>query len=95
VTDALADFRPHVMLCDVAMPGEDGYSLIRRVRALPPEQGGRIPAVALTALATKKDRRRALAAGFQMHVSKPTPAADLCDAVLRAHAIGLDNQSSA
>ncbi len=85
VIDALADFRPHVMLCDVAMPGEDGYSLMRRVRALAPGQGGRTPAVALTALATKKDRRRALTAGFQMHVAKPTPAAELCEAVLRVY----------
>ncbi len=85
VVDALADFRPDVMLCDVAMPGEDGYSLMRRVRALAPGKGGATPAVALTALATKKDRRRALTAGFQMHVAKPTPAADLCEAVRRVY----------
>jgi two-component system CheB/CheR fusion protein len=85
VVDALADFRPDVMLCDVAMPGEDGYSLMRRVRALAPARGGRTPAVALTALATSKDRRRALTAGFQMHVAKPTRAADLCEAVLRVY----------
>jgi CheY-like chemotaxis protein len=67
------------------MPGEDGYSLMRRVRALAPARGGRTPAVALTALATSKDRRRALTAGFQMHVAKPTRAADLCEAVLRVY----------
>jgi two-component system, chemotaxis family, CheB/CheR fusion protein len=85
VVNALSDFRPHVMLCDVAMPGEDGYSLMRRVRALAPRKGGRVPAVALTALATKKDRRRALSAGFHMHVPKPTPAAELCQAVLQVY----------
>ncbi|HWM88073.1 MAG TPA: hybrid sensor histidine kinase/response regulator [Kofleriaceae bacterium] len=85
VIEALARFRPHVMLCDVAMPGEDGYSLMRRVRALEPAQGGRVPAVALTALATVKDRRRALTAGFHMHVAKPTPAAELCEAVRRVY----------
>ncbi len=85
VMDALADFRPDVMLCDVAMPGEDGYSLMRRVRALDPDQGGRIPAVALTALATKRDRRRALTAGFHMHMTKPTPAYELCEAVRKAY----------
>ena len=85
VVDALSDFRPDVMLCDVAMPGEDGYSLMRRVRALGPDEGGRVPAVALTALATKRDRRRALSAGFHLHVAKPTPAAELCDAVLRVY----------
>ena len=81
VMEALEDFHPDVMLCDVAMPGEDGYSLMRRVRALEPDKGGAIRAVALTALATKRDRKRALTAGFQMHVAKPTPASELCQAV--------------
>jgi two-component system CheB/CheR fusion protein len=81
VMEALQDFHPDVMLCDVAMPGEDGYSLMRRVRSLEPEKGGSIPAVALTALATKRDRRRALTAGFHLHVAKPTPASELCQAV--------------
>jgi CheY-like chemotaxis protein len=53
------------------MPGEDGYWLIREVRSLGGDHGGHIPAVALTAYATEADRERALAAGFQAHVSKP------------------------
>jgi CheY-like chemotaxis protein len=53
------------------MPGENGYDLIRQIRALDPEQGGHIPAVALTAYARVEDRTRALAAGFQMHIAKP------------------------
>lgn len=63
--------KPDVLLSDIGMPVEDGYSLIRRVRALAPEQGGRIPAAALTAFAREEDRIKALSAGFQMHVPKP------------------------
>jgi PAS domain S-box-containing protein len=60
-----------LLLADIGMPGEDGYSLIRRVRALPPERGGRVPAVALTAYASEGDRQLALDAGFDRHMSKP------------------------
>jgi two-component system CheB/CheR fusion protein len=67
----LEEFGPQVLVSDIAMPGEDGYSLLRRIRALGPEQGGNIPALALTALAGEEDRRRALSAGFQMHLAKP------------------------
>jgi PAS domain S-box-containing protein/excisionase family DNA binding protein len=69
--------RPHVMVCDIGMPGEDGYQLIGRVRALPFDHGGSIPAVALTAYAREEDRRRALEAGFQVHVSKPIKPSEL------------------
>jgi PAS domain S-box-containing protein/excisionase family DNA binding protein len=69
--------RPHVMVCDIGMPGEDGYQLIGRVRALPFGRGGNIPAVALTAYAREEDRRRALEAGFQVHVSKPIKPSEL------------------
>jgi two-component system CheB/CheR fusion protein len=65
------DFQPEVLLCDIAMPGEDGYSFLRRLRARGPARGGSIPAVALTALAGEGDRARALAAGYQMHLTKP------------------------
>jgi two-component system CheB/CheR fusion protein len=78
---ALEDLWPHVLLCDVAMPGEDGYSLIRRVRALEPDRGGRIPAAALTALAGREERERALAAGFQMHIAKPMTLNGICAAI--------------
>jgi CheY-like chemotaxis protein len=59
------------------MPGEDGYDLIRKVRALPAGRGGKIPAIALTAYARTEDRLRALRAGYQMHISKPVELAEL------------------
>lgn len=62
---------PHVVVSDIGMPGEDGYELIRRIRSLPPERGGRIPAIAVTGYAARDDVARALAAGYQLHVSKP------------------------
>jgi CheY-like chemotaxis protein len=68
---ALGEFRPDILVSDIGMPHEDGYALLRRVRALSPEEGGRIPAVALTAYAQEDDRMRALMAGYQVHVSKP------------------------
>jgi PAS domain S-box-containing protein len=68
---------PDVMVTDIGMPGEDGYSLIRRVREWEREQGAYIPAVALTAYGRSEDRMRALRAGFQMHVSKPVEPAEL------------------
>jgi two-component system, chemotaxis family, CheB/CheR fusion protein len=73
--------RPDLIVSDIAMPGEDGYSLIRRVRAMEPEQGGRIPAIALTAYSRTKDRVQALAAGFQIHMPKPVNAAELAHAI--------------
>ncbi len=75
--EAMAAFQPHVLLCDIAMPGEDGYSLIRKVRALSPEQGGNVRAAALTAFARAEDRSRALLAGFHMHIAKPVEPNDL------------------
>lgn len=74
---AIAREKPDVILSDLGMPGEDGYSLIRRLRAQSPEQGGRIPAAALTAYASAQDRTRALLAGFQSHVPKPIEASEL------------------
>jgi len=59
------------------MPDDDGYALVRAVRALPPEQGGRTPAIALTALNRREDRTRSLTAGFNMHVTKPVDPAEL------------------
>jgi len=67
----LQTHRPDVLLSDVGMPDEDGFTLIRRIRSLPPDQGGEIPAAALTAYAREGDRLQALAAGFQMHIPKP------------------------
>ncbi|MDB4932829.1 MAG: Chemotaxis protein methyltransferase CheR, partial [Myxococcaceae bacterium] len=68
---------PDVLLSDIGMPGEDGYALIRRVRALSPAQGGRTPAVALTAFARMEDRTRALMEGFSSHLAKPVEPQEL------------------
>ncbi|XYH99769.1 response regulator [Sorangium sp. So ce1128] len=69
--DALERCRPDVIVSDVGMPGMDGYDLIRSVRALPPERGGRTPAIALTAYGGAEDSQRAFSAGFQRHLPKP------------------------
>lgn len=63
------------------MPGEDGYKLIRKVRAMAPEAAARIPAIALTAYARSEDRIRALAAGHQAHVPKPVNLTELAVAI--------------
>jgi PAS domain S-box-containing protein len=73
----LAQQLPDVLLSDIEMPGIDGYELIRRVRKLPPSQGGLIPAAALTAYARSEDRLAALGAGFQIHMAKPVQPAEL------------------
>jgi CheY-like chemotaxis protein len=75
--EALAAFRPQVLLCDIGMPGVDGYELLRRVRNLPDPALARTPAVALTAFARSEDRTRALRAGFLVHLSKPVEPAEL------------------
>ena len=72
---------PDVLVSDLGMPREDGFDLIRKVRTLEPERGGRIPAIALTAYARNEDRAQALAAGYEMHVSKPVEPAQLSDAL--------------
>jgi signal transduction histidine kinase/ActR/RegA family two-component response regulator len=69
--------QPDVIVSDIGMPGEDGFSFIRRVRALPAEQGGAIPAIALTAYARAEDRINVMMAGFQHHLAKPVEAAEL------------------
>jgi PAS domain S-box-containing protein len=72
---------PHILISDIGMPDEDGYSLLRKVRLLPPERGGDVPAIALTAFARPEDFRRAIEAGFQLHISKPVTPTSLLDAV--------------
>jgi CheY-like chemotaxis protein len=71
------EWRPDVVVSDIEMPGEDGYSLLRRLRALPPDAGGATPAIALTAYGRPEDRERCLAAGFAMHVPKPVDPGEL------------------
>ncbi len=73
----LRQVRPDLLLSDVGMPDEDGYEFIRKVRALSAEEGGRTPAVAVTAHARSEDRTRALLSGFRAHVSKPIEPAEL------------------
>jgi signal transduction histidine kinase/ActR/RegA family two-component response regulator len=75
--DTLRTWRPDVLVSDIEMPGEDGYSLIRRVRALDADEGGRTPAVALTAYGRTQDRMLSLTAGYNMHVPKPVDPGEL------------------
>jgi PAS domain S-box-containing protein len=77
----LSEWRPDVIISDIGLPGEDGIWLMRAIRALGPEQGGRIPAVAVTAFARAEDRTRSLLAGFQQHLVKPVEPAELCAVV--------------
>ena len=79
--EAIAARVPDVLVNDIGMPGEDGYHLMRRVRALDPALGGNVPAVALTAYASSEDRRRAILAGYQMHLAKPVEPAELVTVV--------------
>ena len=72
---------PDILLSDIGMPGEDGLTFIRRLRALPVEQGGSIPAAAITAYARAEDRAQALDAGFQLHLAKPIDPDEVIAAV--------------
>jgi CheY-like chemotaxis protein len=81
--EILESWQPDVLIADIGMPVEDGYGLIKRVRALPRERGGQIPALALTAYARTEDRVRALSAGYQVHLSKPVDRVELATVVAR------------
>jgi PAS domain S-box-containing protein len=72
---------PDVLISDIGMPDEDGYALMRKVRELPAAQGGKVPAIALTAYARTEDRLQALRAGYQMHVTKPVELTELAAVV--------------
>jgi CheY-like chemotaxis protein len=72
---------PDVLVSDIAMPEQDGYELLRIVRALPPELGGQVPAIAITAHARREDRDRVLAAGFTEYIAKPVDPATLVETV--------------
>ena len=74
---AIKGHPPDVLLSDIEMPDENGYALIARVRALAEEDGGAVPAAAMTAHGSREDRDRAIAAGFQRHLPKPFQPADL------------------
>ncbi len=79
--ERLKEHRPDVLVSDVGMPDADGYDLIRQVREMAPNAGGRIPAVALTAFARAEDRQRAIRAGYQAHIPKPLDVAALVSAI--------------
>ncbi len=79
--DALTTLRPHVLISDIGMPDIDGYSLIKQIRALPCDQGGRIPAIALTAYVREADQQQALASGYQRHLAKPLNVEKVVEAV--------------
>jgi CheY-like chemotaxis protein len=72
-----------LLLSDIGMPGENGYRLIRRIRALPSARGGQIPAVAVTAYAREEDRLQALSAGFQRHIPKPIEPKQLLKVIVQ------------
>jgi CheY-like chemotaxis protein len=93
--DALAEierFHPDVLVSDIGMPVEDGYQLIQSIRGLPPERGGRTPAVALTAFARPEDCARALRSGFQVHLAKPVEPSKLLEVVARLGRVGIAPQ---
>jgi CheY-like chemotaxis protein len=92
--EVLKDWKPNILVADIGMPGEDGYDLIRAVRALELDTGGTIPALALTGYASATDVGRVRAAGYHTHIAKPVSPRDLVlavaklanEAVLRANA---------
>src|SRR5204862_385660 len=79
--EVLRTWKPAVLVADIAMPDEDGYTLLRKVRALGREEGRDVPVLALTAHARPEDRERALAAGFQAYLAKPVDPPTLLEAI--------------
>ncbi|HSS38726.1 MAG TPA: response regulator, partial [Polyangia bacterium] len=79
--DQIAAFQPDVIVSDIGMPEMDGHAFIRQVRALPPQRGGRTPAIALTAYASPEDARRARESGFQRFLAKPLDVVGLTAAI--------------
>jgi PAS domain S-box-containing protein len=81
--EVFSEWKPDVLVSDIGMPVEDGYALIAKVRALTEEDGGKVPAIALTAFAGVSDKEAALAAGFQQHLGKPVEPVQLAKVVAR------------
>ncbi|MBD1940911.1 response regulator, partial [Coleofasciculus sp. FACHB-712] len=81
--ERIPQVRPDVLVSDIGMPDEDGYSLLGKVRKLDATQGGETPAIALTAYAREEDRTQALSAGFQMHLAKPVEPDELANVVAK------------
>jgi len=90
---AMDSWVPDLLLSDIGMPGEDGYSLIRKIRARTTAAGGRMVAVALTAYGSQEDRTKALSAGFQVHVGKPIEPSQLVSVVASVTGHGPHAQS--
>jgi PAS domain S-box-containing protein len=86
----LTQFKPDILLSDIGMPDVDGYMLMQQIRALSPEEGGTIPAIALTAYAGEINYQQAMAAGFQRHLAKPIEPDTLIQAISEALNMGLD-----
>jgi CheY-like chemotaxis protein len=93
--DILDQWKPNILVSDIGMPGEDGYDLIRTVRALESESGGTIPALALTGYASAEDAARARVAGYGTHMAKPVAPGDLVVAVASLIAESSGNEKSA
>jgi CheY-like chemotaxis protein len=79
--ETIKEWKPDVIISDIAMPEEDGFSFIRKLRALLPEEGGTIPAIALTAYVGIKERTQVLSSGFQLYVPKPVEPSELLAAL--------------
>ena len=90
--DLFAGWKPDVLVCDIGMPEEDGYTFIKEIRQLPPQEGGSTPAIALTGYVRVEDRMRALEAGYKMFVPKPIEASELCAIV--ANVVGSNGPSN-
>ena len=91
---ALEEHKPDILISDLGMPDEDGYSLISKIRALPSDRGGQIPAAALTAYARAEDRMRVLRSGFQFHLPKPVDSAELVTVVASLAGRAYESSSS-
>ena len=81
--NVFSDDVPDILISDIGMPDQDGYEFIQKLRALPPEKGGQTPAIALTGYASRKDKERAFAAGYQQHIAKPIEQTDMIAAIAR------------
>jgi len=83
---SISAFRPHVIVSDIGMPTDDGYAFVERLRSLDASEGGRIPAIALTAFAAPQDRERALEAGFNAYMAKPVASSELATLIVKLRA---------
>lgn len=91
---AIQEYPPEILISDIGMPEEDGYTLIRKVRLLEAERGGQIPAIALTAYAREEDSTEAIAAGFHMYASKPIEPAKLINMIVKLLKVNLHSPLS-